>query len=121
MKFPTHAVLGCSTGRLLGDIGGIYSMISFLIGRDAYTHDLAFYGKRAETALRAAMPALPGRADAEHITQDNYRECLATWERQLGTEIELPDSLRDCLADGKNSIETLSEMVDPEKIIVVRT
>jgi hypothetical protein len=107
MKFPTHAVLGCSTGRLLGDIGGIYSIISFLIGRDAYTHDLAFYSDRAEAALKAAMPTLPGQTEATHVTKDNYRECLAAWEKQFGTEIDLPESLRDCLADGKNSVETM--------------
>src|SRR5579863_3987153 len=94
MKFPTHAVLGTSTGRLLGDIGGIYGVISFLIGRAAYTHDLALYGRKAEVALKAALPALPGPIDAEHITKENYRDCLATWEKQFGSEIDLPDSLR---------------------------
>ena len=37
MKFPTHAVLSVSSGKLMGDIGGLYSVISFLIGRDAFT------------------------------------------------------------------------------------
>jgi hypothetical protein len=119
MKFPTHAVLGTSTGRLLGDIGGIYSVISFLIGRDAYTHDLAFYGRRAEAAIKAVRPDLPGPDDAEHVTKDNYKNCLAAWEKQFGNEIDLPDSLRDCLADDKNTIETLSEIIDPSKIVVV--
>ena len=121
MKFATDAVLGTSTGRLLGDIGGIYKVISLLIGRDAYTHDLAFYGRRASAALKAALPDLPVEKDAEHVTGENYRECLAAWEKQFGPEIDLPDSLRDCLADDKNAIETLSEMVPAEKIIVVGT
>lgn len=120
MKFPTHAVLGTSTGRLLGDIGGIYSVITFLIGRPAYTHDLAYYGRSAASALKSAMPTLPGKDDTEHVTKDNYRDCLAAWERQFGTEIDLPDSLRDSLADDKNAMETLTEMVDPKKIIVVQ-
>lgn len=119
MKFPTHAVLGTSTGRLLGDIGGIYKVTSFLIGRDAYTHDLAFYGKRASAALKVAVPALPVEKDAEHVTGENYRECLAAWEKEFGTEIDLPDSLRDCLADDKTPLATLQEMVPAEKIIVV--
>jgi hypothetical protein len=119
MKFATDAVLSTSTGRLLGDIDGVYKVISFLIGRDAYTHELAFYGHRAQAALKAAFPDLPGKADAEHVNKENYRECLATWERQFGPEINLPDTLRDCLADGKNAIETLSEMADPNKIIVI--
>lgn len=120
MRFDTHAVLGTTTGRPLGDIGGIYKVISFLIGRDAYTHDLAFYGKRAAAAVRAARPDLPGEDDAKNITVDNFQACLAAWERQFGTEIDLPDSLRDSLADDKNALETLTDIVGPDKIIPVR-
>lgn len=119
MKFATADVLGTSTGRLLGDIGGIYKVVSFLIGRDAFTHDLAFYGRQASAALKAARPDLPVREDAEHVNGDNYRDFLAGWEKKLGTEIDLPDSLRDCLADEKDAKETLTEMVGPERIIVV--
>ena len=117
MKFATDAVLGASTGRLLGDIGGIYKVLSFMIGRDAYTHDLAFYGRQASKALKAALPDLP--VDAEHVTGDNYRESLATWVKQFGPAIDLPDSLRDCLADDKSAMQTLTEMVDPKKIIPI--
>ena len=119
MKFATADVLGASTGRLLGDIGGIYKVLSFLIGRDAYTHDLAFYGRQASAALRAARSDLPVSEDAGHITENNYRECLATWEKQFGPEIDLPDSLRECLADNKSAMQTLAELVDPKKIIPI--
>lgn len=47
MKFATVDVLSTSTGILLGDIGGVYKVTSYLIGRDAFTHDLAFYGRSA--------------------------------------------------------------------------
>lgn len=117
MKFATADVIGTSTGRLLGDIGGIYKVTSFLIGRSAYTHELAFYGRRASAALKAAIPALPIEADAEHVTGQNYRECLAVWEKQFGSEIDLPESLRDCLADDKSAMQTATEMVGSEKII----
>jgi len=119
MKFSTADVLGTSTGRLLGDIGGIYKVISFMIGRDAYTHDLAFYGRQASRAIKAARPDLPVEADAEHVTSENYRQCLADWMKQFGAEIDLPDSLRDCLTDDKSAMQTLTEMVDPKKIIPI--
>lgn len=120
MKFATADVLGTSTGRLLGDIGGIYRVISYMIGRAAFTHDLAFYGKRASAALKAAVPSLPVSADAEHVTGQNYKDCLAAWESEFGPEIDLPDSLKDCLADDKTAMETLSQMVDPEKIVQIK-
>ena len=120
MKFPTHAVLGTSTGRLLGDIGGIYQVISFMIGRDAYTHDLAYYGSQAEKAIKTARPDLPGHDDADDINAENYKVRLKAWEKQFGAEIDLPESLRDCLADEKNAIETAVEMVGPDRVIPVR-
>ena len=120
MKFATDAVLGTSTGRLLGDIGGIYKVMSFMIGRDAYTHDLAFYGRQASAALKSALPDLPVSADAEYVNGENYRECLAAWVEQFGPEIDLPDSLRECLADDKNAMQTLTEMVDSKKIIPIK-
>lgn len=118
--FPIRDVLGVTTGRLLGDIGGIYKVMSFLLGRDAYTHELAYYAERARKAIRAVRPDLPIDEDAKDVTKDNYRDHLAAWERQFGTEIDLPDSLRDCLADEKNALSTLEEMVPHDKIIVVR-
>lgn len=120
MKFPTHAVIGTTTGRPLGDIGGIYSVISFLIGRPAFTHEIALYGSRAAAAIKATIPDIPIEADAEHVDGGNYRYCLAGWERQFGPEIELPDSLRDCLADDKNAIQTACEMIGADRVIVER-
>jgi len=120
MKFPTHAVLSTSTGRLLGSIGGVYAVISFLLGRSAYTHELAYYGRRAAAALKAAKPELPTSADAKHINENNYCEFLRAWQDKLGDEIDLPESLRDCLADDKTCIETAEEIA-PGRVITIRT
>lgn len=118
MKFPTNAVLSTSTGCLLGDISGVYEVASFLLGRDAFTHELAYYAKPIRIAIKAAVPALPVEADAEYVNADNYRDFLATWEAKLGTEIDLPDSLRDCLADEKNCLATAEEMA-PGRVISI--
>lgn len=121
MKFPTHAVLGTTTGKLLGDIGGIYKVISFLIGRPAYTHDLAYYGRQAGAALRTALPGLPTEQDAKGINSENYRDHLKRWEEYFGQEIDLPDTLRDVLANDKDCIETATEMVGKDNVIVIDT
>jgi len=121
MKFPTAAVLSATTGILLGDISGVYRVTSHLLGRSAYTHELAYYGKRVSAAICAAVPGLPGRDAAEQINVDNWQEYLAKWEHEFGPEIDLPESLRECLADDRNALDTLSEMVTPEKIVVVKT
>jgi hypothetical protein len=118
MKFPAHAVLSTSTGRLLGDIGGIYAVVSFLLGRSAYTHELAYYGRRAAAALKAALPQLPTEVDAKCVNENNYRDFLREWQDKLGDEIDLPDSLSECLADDKTGRETAEEMV-PGRVILV--
>jgi hypothetical protein len=119
MKFPTHAVLSTSTNRLLGDVGDVYKVMLFLLGRDAYTHELAYYGRRAAVALKAAVPELPTKIDAEHVTVDNWRDFLREWQDKLGDEIELPDSLRECLADEKSFLDTAEEMA-PGRVITIK-
>lgn len=119
MKFATHAVLSTCTGKLLGDIGGVYEVTSYLIGRSAFTHELAFYGRRAAAALKAGIPALPTDEDAKHVTGENYRQFVAGWVEKLGAEVDLPESLRECLADDRGAVDTLTEMVGKDRVIVV--
>lgn len=120
MKFKTVDVLSTTTGVLLGDIGGVYKVTSFLIGRPAYTHELAYYGRRASAAIRAAVPSIPTEEDAERVNKDNYNQFLAEWEAKLGTEIDLPDSLRDVLADDRSAVSTLEEMALGKPVIVIK-
>lgn len=118
--FATADVIGVTTGRLLSDIGGIYKVVSFLIGRDAYTHEIVFYGDKAAAAILAARPDLPDKNDAKYVDSTNFQTYLARLEEKFGTEIELPDSLRDSLADDRNAVETATEMVGHEKVIVLK-
>lgn len=120
MKFPLHAVLSASTGRLMGDIGELYKVASFLVGRPVFTHELTFYGNQMAAALRSAVPALPGEADFEHVDGTNYRDVLSEWEKKLGREMDLPDSLRECLADDRDAASTATEMVGKDRVTVIR-
>lgn len=115
MKFPTSAAISTTTGVLFGEIGGVYDVTSWLIGRDAYTHELAFYGRAAAAALRARRPELPDRAAVAHVTHENWREELARWERRLGAEVDLPDDLAGSLADNENMFTTLQKMISGDR------
>lgn len=119
MKFTTCDVLSTSTGRLLGKIDGVYAVVSFLVGRPVFTHEIVTYGKQASAALKAAIPSLPVKGDAEHVTGENYREELKKWEEQFGSEIDLPDSLRDCLADDRDALSTLHDLVPEDRIVTI--
>ncbi len=118
-KFATRDVLSASTGILLGDIGGVYKVVSYLVGRSVFTHELVTYGKEAEKALRAALPELPSEEEAAQITPDNYGDWLAVWEAKLGPELLLPDALRECLADDKTALQTAAEFFPAERTIVI--
>ncbi len=119
MKFDTHAVLSTVTGRLMGDIDGVYAVTSFLIGRNAYTHDLAFYHLRAAAALKSAMPELPTKEDFAHVNGENYRAVLVEWQKKLGYTVEVPDHLRDCLVDERDPVSTLQEMAPGKPLIAI--
>lgn len=103
----------------MGDIGGVYRVVSYLVGRDVFTHELVTYGRRAAAAIKSAVPAVPTSEDAEHVNGDNFAAFRDGWVQKLGSEIELPDSLRECLADDRNALDTLRDLVPAEKIIVI--
>jgi hypothetical protein len=113
-KFATHGVLSASTGILMGDIGDLYKVVSHLLGRSAYTHELSHYGKRVADALLICHPELPD--DAPDGTWQKVRDdFIAKW----GSEMELDPALDAVLADDKNPVETLRDMGFGGKIITL--
>jgi hypothetical protein len=110
MKFATCAVVSVSSGRFLGDLDGMYGVMSFLMGRPAYTHELAYYAEAASKALMAAVPGLPDKKAARRVNQSNYQDFLLGYEEEFGKKIDLPESLGGCLADDKNPLSTIEEM-----------
>lgn len=116
--FKTEDVLSCSTGRLLGDIGGVYKVAEYLTGGPVWTHQLAILGRQMEKALRIAHPELLGRDDAEHVNQENYEACRDEWIARLGPTLALAPELAGCLTNG-NPIEDLQRLCPDKPIIVV--
>lgn len=108
MKFKTCDVCSVSTGFLFGKIDGVYEIMSFLIGRPAFTHDLVVYSKAAREALEKAVEGIPTRDDAEGTDKNNYAERLAVFEAKLGAEVDLPDDLGGSIADGRGVMETMA-------------
>lgn len=105
MTFETHGILSATTGILMGDIGALYAVASFLLDRPAYTHDLAFYGERMRAALTIAHHDLPTEA-----TGENWQQVRDTYIGQHGATMELNPALKGVLADDKDPITTLREM-----------
>lgn len=118
-RFLTVDVLSTTTGRLLGKIDGVYEVVSYLVGRDVYTHELLTYGAPAAAAIKAAIPGVPTKADAAHVNGMNFASFRDEWILRLGGYIDLPDSLRECLADDRGPLSTLRDLVPENKIVVI--
>ncbi len=114
MKFETHGVLSASTGILMGDIGALYKVASYLLGRDAFTHELAHYAEPMQRALLACHPELPG--DAPNGAWQKVRDDFIA---EHGEMMELNEALRDVLADDKDPISTLREMGFKGEIVAI--
>ena len=104
----------------MGDIAGLYQVVSFLLGRNAYTHELGYYGKQVAAAIRVAHPDLPCDEDFAHVSRKNVHDVLAEWEGKFGKTFELSDSLKDILADERDAVSTLREMRPDADITIVK-
>ncbi|ALF02078.1 MULTISPECIES: DUF7736 domain-containing protein [Salipiger] len=105
MPFETHGVLSATTGILMGDILALYHVVSYLLDRPAYTHELVHYGKGVRAALLTCHPELPSEATSENWKQVRDRE-IQKW----GDTMELDPALKGVLADDKDPVSTLREM-----------
>lgn len=104
--FPTHGVLSATTGRLMGDIGGLYEVGSYLLGRPIFTHELGYYCKPMAERLAAAHPELP-----THATKENWQAVRDAFIAEHGETFALNPSLAGSLSDDENAISTLARMV----------
>lgn len=120
MLFETHAILSVATGRLMGDIGGVYKVVSYLVGRNVFTHELVIYGEPAARVLKVALPELPTEDDFNHVSRENVMQVLSEWEQKLGSVMDLPDHMRDCLADDRNAVDTAVDLVGRDRVHVIR-
>lgn len=100
---PTLGLLSITDGRLMGDIGTVYKVVSFFIGRDAYTHELPKYGRMIEPILVEKWPDLAGD---ENTPWETVRDAAL---KKHGNAISVPDEWAGSLADGKGPIQNLTE------------
>lgn len=96
--FATEDVLSCSTGRLLGDIGGVYKVAQFFTGGPVWTHQLARLGPLMEAEIKRQHPDLPGHEDAGHVDGLNWKAALDGWIERHGATIALAKPEGDVFA-----------------------
>ncbi len=119
-QFNTADVLSVVTGRLMAKIDGLYEVLNWMTGESVFTHQLPRISREAQPVLLAAHPLLQQAIDeAEQVTQENYKEWRQTWEDRYGPTIAVPKFNADT-HERIDPMSELSEMVHPDKIIVVK-
>lgn len=121
--FPTLDVLSTATGYLVSPSGisAIYEVLNWMTGESVFTHQLPRICREAAPVLLAAHPVLAAAyEEAKSVTPDNWRSWAATWEDRYGPTISVPrftEDAHECI----DPMSELAQMVDPSRIIAVRT
>ena len=105
--FQSHGVLSAATGILMGDIGAMYEVGTFLLGRPIFTHELAYYGDGMREALAMCVKGIPS-----DVTTENWQEARDTFIAWHGETITLPPNFAGCLADDDDAVSTLGAMIN---------
>ncbi len=118
-QLATADVLSVVTGRLMGDIGGVYEVLNWMTGESLFTHQLPRVSREAAPVILAAIPALQSAVDeAEKVTTANYREWRDTWLTRYGATLAVP-KLNTDQHERIDPMSELAEKVHPDKIITV--
>lgn len=117
--FPTTDVLSTITGRLMGDIGGVYEVLNWMTGESIYTHQIPRIGREATPVVVGAHPYLAQAvAESKQVTRENYLEWRDLWLKRYGTTIAVPRFDADA-HEGIDPLSELAEKFHPSQIIVV--
>lgn len=118
-EFPTRDVLSTITGRLMGDIGGVYQVLNWMTGESVYTHQLPRISREAVPVILAHTPELAGAIEeAEDVTPENYLQYRDSWEKRYGATLSVP---KMTIAEHEriDPLSELAEKVSPDRTIVI--
>lgn len=119
-EFATRDVLSTVTGRLMGDIGGVYEVLNWMTGESVFTHQIPRISREAVPVVLAVHPTLQTAIDeAEQVTPENFATWRDTWEDRYGPTIAVPKFNSDT-HESIDPMSELAEMVHPDKIVTVK-
>jgi hypothetical protein len=119
-EFPTRDVLSTITGRLMGDIGGVYHVLNYMTGESVFTHQIPRISREAVPVVIAMHPTMQQAIDeAEQVTPENFATWRDTWENRYGQTIAVPKFGADT-HERIDPISELAEKVHPDKIVTIK-
>ncbi len=118
-QFATADVLSTITGRLMGEIGGVYEVLNWMTGESVFTHQLPRISREATPVVLATHPLLAQAVEeAEQVSPENFKQWRQTWEDRYGPVIAVPKFTANT-HEHIDPMSELSEKVHPDNIIPI--
>lgn len=120
--FHIGDILSVTTGRLVSPrhMDGVYDILNWMTGESLCTHQLPRVSREATPIILAMHPQLAAVDKDAEINPDNLDAWLAQQVALFGETLPVPKLNAD-QHERIDPLSELSEMVHPDKIIVVRT
>lgn len=117
--FYIWVVYSLVNGRLLVPFDKVHEFAEFIVGGPVWTHELI-------AVRNAALPyfaeTLPGLQEFEWIGEFDAEGGMATMnalEERYGRDVEVEEGCLSSALRGKSPVDTLVELVGPEKVVIV--
>ncbi|MFD7996867.1 DUF7736 domain-containing protein [Streptomyces mexicanus] len=120
--YPLADILSVTTGRLLSHrrMDGLYDLLGYMTGQSLFTHQLPRAADACGPALLAQHPQLADVAPPQDLDAPDLMAWLANAEQEHGRELPVEPLPADAW-EQRDPIGELSDMVRPEKVIVIST
>jgi hypothetical protein len=115
-EFPLAAVLCVMTGPLLGPIEDVYAILSWMVGRSVFTHEIPAAMRECGPDLLSQFPEMAS-IDGSQVNRDNYAVLLHGWITEYGATKAVAPLGWNRLAE-QSPIDTATEMFG-DKLIVI--
>lgn len=112
--FQTEQAVSAITGRLVCDIGGVYEVLSYLLGRSLWTHELP--GAMTEARKYADLPEWLATLSDDGVDGTNWQAWRDGLIAAHGPTVTLMPITYSALAE-KSPIETAVEMFGADRVI----
>ena len=118
MKFKTSTILAITSDLICADFEDIFDLLSYMIGRPIFGHQLFRAVGPCATHLLASYPELAEKPNnSGDLTSAEVDEYIRKMEEKLGSELEITP-LQQGKYEYKDPIKELCEIVDAKRVIV---
>lgn len=117
VKFKTTAVLSVYGGKLICEFGDVMHLMSHLISRPIFTHEMPSFADVCSEELRGQFPFLADYDDSS-VNAENWKEWADRHNALYGEELEVMPIEK---FNPRGPLETAIEIFGADRVIAVST